>query len=179
MRRQSHLTLGHYLSRHYLSGIPEGKQQAFFLGCVEPDLNPFTYFKGSSGCNFLRGHHFPNSAGYMQRLSRRLHRKKRLGILDYYSLGKLVHYTADAFTHAHNQSFCGGLSAHRIYEQQLQDHFLNQLNQVDPSPLPFCGSLPDPIHILHRQYIRRDPGIETDSFYIHRACCTVLSILHP
>ena len=43
---------------------------------------------------------------------------------------RLIHYTTDAFTYAHNDTFPTALSDHREYEAALQDHFLEYMRCV-------------------------------------------------
>ena len=105
MRGKSHRCLGKYLVQHYMSDTPERYVKAFLLGCIEPDRNPATYLKGSIRCQWLRGHNYRNARRFMRAISARLERKEKLGLFDYYTLGKLIHYTTDAFTYAHNDTF--------------------------------------------------------------------------
>ena len=105
MRGKSHRCLGKYLVQHYMSDTPERYVKAFLLGCIEPDRNPATYLKGSIRCQWLRGHNYRNARRFMRAISARLERKEKLNLFDYYTLGKLIHYTTDAFTYAHNDTF--------------------------------------------------------------------------
>ena len=105
MRGKSHRCLGKYLVQHYMSDTPERYVKAFLLGCIEPDRNPATYLKGSIRCQWLRGHNYRNARRFMRAISARLEKKEKLGLFDYYTLGKLIHYTTDAFTYAHNDTF--------------------------------------------------------------------------
>ena len=98
MKGKSHRLLAQYLIDQYLSGQPRRCTRAFLLGCVQPDRNPTTYLKGSFREQWLRGHNWGNSQRYMQRLCRRLERKRKLGMLSCYNLGKLVHYTTPSGT---------------------------------------------------------------------------------
>ena len=98
MRGKSHRCLGQYLVEKYMPHAPKRYIRAFLIGCIEPDRNPVTYLKGSIRCQWLRGHNYENARRYMRRLSERLERKERLFLIDYYALGKLIHYTVDAFT---------------------------------------------------------------------------------
>ena len=128
MRGKSHMELGNYLVERFIPGLPFYFRSAFLMGCVQPDKNPATYLKGSLRYQWLRGHNYPNARRFMGRLARRLEKKAALGLWDYYSLGKLVHYTADAFTAAHNDFYLSSLRDHRQYEILLQDYFLKYLN---------------------------------------------------
>lgn len=179
MRRHTHYYLGQYLSHQYLTDISPIKVQAFLFGCMQPDLNPFTYCKGSLQKRFLRGHNFHNAQPYMKRLTHRLFRKSHPGILYYYSLGKLVHYTADAFTYAHQNQYPGNLKNHREYEALLHHYFLQHLyhsvSQARPETEDFMAYLA----MLHRNYSAQVPGIHNDTAFIIHACSSLMFCLHP
>lgn len=177
MRGKSHHHLGHYLVKRYMENAPKRYIRAFLLGCVEPDKNPTTYLKGSFRRQWLRGHNYGNAQRYMERISRRLERKNRWNILDYYTMGKLIHYTTDAFTYAHNESFDKKLSDHRAYEAKLQDHFLTYLNDTPAVDLQISESVMDSIQSYHRDYVHQPVGIRTDSHFAITACCCVLTLL--
>ena len=177
MRGQSHKRLGEYLARKYMPDIPRRYTLAVLIGCVEPDRNPVTYLKGSFRFQWLRGHNYRNARGYMGRLSRRLENRPRLRLLDYYAIGKLIHYTTDSFTSAHNDSFPTRLEAHREYEARLQNYFLNFLSQdPQPSAVP-CHRVMDAIRAQHRAYSRFPADIRTDTRFAFAACCCVAASL--
>lgn len=177
MRGKSHICLGHYLIEHYMPDTPKKYTRAFLIGCVEPDRNPATYLKGSLRCQWLRGHNYRNARRFMRRISQRLEEKEQLNLLDYYTLGKLIHYTTDAFTYAHNTAFPQDLGDHREYEAQLQEHFLAYMKtdpQVDPQ---LAGTIMEAISRYHREYEAQTSGIRTDSHFALTACCCVLAVL--
>lgn len=175
MRGKSHCRLGSYLTVNYMRGISSHKRRAFLIGCIQPDRNPMTYLKGSLRHQWLRGHNYPNTQRYMTRISHRLEKKQRLRLLDYYTLGKLIHYTADAFTYAHNDRFPDDLNAHMKYEAGLQRHFLAYLDAVSiPTPSATL-SIMDSIRDFHREYCTLPGNIHTDSQFAFLACCTVAS----
>ena len=151
--------------------------KAFLLGCIEPDRNPATYLKGSIRCQWLRGHNYRNARRFMRAISARLERKETLKLFDYYTLGKLIHYTTDAFTYAHNDTFPTALSDHREYEAALQDHFLEYMKQ-DPKVNPkIAGSVMEAIYSYHREYEAQAANIYTDTRFALNACCCVLAVL--
>jgi hypothetical protein len=107
----------------------------------------------------------------------RLEKKEKLGLFDYYTLGKLIHYTTDAFTYAHNDTFPTALSDHREYEAALQDHFLEYMKQ-DPKVNPkIAGSVMEAIYSYHREYEAQAANIYTDTRFALNACCCVLAVL--
>lgn len=173
MRRKSHLSLGHHLAARYLSGASEIQIRAFLLGCVEPDHNPFTYCKGSLHFQWLRGHNYPNSRRFMASLIRRLEKARTRTLYHWYCLGKLIHYTADAFTYAHNPRFPGDLKLHREYEQLLQQYFLTRLDL--PVSLPEDVSLTQLLTALHREYDVCPSSPQRDTRYILTACRGVMA----
>ncbi len=177
MRGKSHRCLGRYLVEHYLPDIPKLYSAAFQLGCIEPDRNPVTYLKGSLRCQWLRGHNYRNARRFMRAISWRLERKDRLNVFDYYTLGKLIHYTADAFTYAHNTDFPTQLSDHREYEVALQHHFLDFMQQ-DPQVDPMVAkNIMSAICSYHRDYEQTESNIHNDCKFALAACCCVLAVL--
>lgn len=139
MKGESHRQLGRFLMNAYLPGLAKRHARAFLLGCIEPDRNPTTYLKGSVRSQWLRGHNWNNASRYMGRICARLERKERLSMLDYYAMGKLMHYTADAFTYAHNKYFPTNLKEHRRYEIDLQACFLAYLHTHDRREVSLAG----------------------------------------
>lgn len=177
MRGKSHRSLGRYLAENYMSDAPKRYIQAFLLGCIEPDRNPVTYLKGSIRSQWLRGHNYGNARRYMQRISRRLENKDRLNLLDYYTMGKLIHYTTDAFTYAHNAEFTTNLGDHREYEVALQNHFLQYLRTAPEVSTTGSRSVMEAIRSYHREYIRQSADIHRDSSFALKACCCVMALL--
>ena len=176
MLRASHRQIGIYLAQNHLKQANSVQQNAFLWGCEQPDRNPLTYLKGSVKCRLLHGHNYPNAAAYMSRLSRRLEGKKHWGLLDYYSLGKLIHYITDAFTYSHNEGFPSNLVLHRKYEASLQQCFLAYLKQ--PSiQIREDLSVFDTITCFHREYRSHPPAVHHDIHYAINACCSVIAVL--
>ena len=174
---KSHLCLGHYLTSQYLSGLPRRYRRAFLLGCIEPDRNPITYLKGSLHCQWLRGHNYLNARRFMARIAARLERKKQLNLFDYYTLGKLIHYTADAFTFAHNDTFPCSLSLHRSYEVHLQAYFLDYLKNPPHLDIQLSDTVMKGISSYHQTYSQQQSDIHRDSRFVLQACCCVLAAL--
>ena len=177
MRGKSHCQLGSFLAATYFPHIPAVYRRAFLLGCIEPDRNFATYFKGSIRAQWLRGHNFENAKRYMARIAKRLENKPRWNALDYYTAGKLIHYTTDAFTYAHNSSFPVSLQEHKKYEDALQVYFLRFLQgRGTPEKLP-ARSVMDTISKHHEDYLARTPDIDRDSRYAFSVCCCVARML--
>ena len=177
MRKKSHMELGNYLIRQYLSGLPGSHKTAFLFGCIQPDKNPITYLKGSIRYQWFRGHNYPNTHRFMKRISRRLEQKGRLHIWDYYTLGKLIHYTADAFTAPHNVSYKKSLSDHRLYEASLQAYFLPYLQRCPRLDIRIVPNIMEEIINRHNDYRSHASAIENDARFALEACCCVLTAL--
>ena len=160
-----------------MQNMPMQYIKAFQLGCIEPDRNPITYLKGSLRSQWLRGHNYRNARRFMRKIAFRLEHKPKLNLYDYYTLGKLLHYTADAFTYAHNIDFPTALSDHKQYEDDLQAHFLAFLAQDPKATLMSARSIMGAICSYHRDYEQTESNIHTDSHFALSACCCVLAIL--
>jgi len=177
VRGNSHRCLGQYLTDHYMSDVPNLYTKAFQLGCIEPDRNPITYLKGSLRCQWLRGHNYRNARRLMRKISFRLEHKKKLNVYDYYSLGKLIHYTTDAFTYAHNAEFPTALSDHKQYEDALQEHFLEFMAQDPEVDILVARSIMGAICSYHRDYEQMESNIHNDAHFALSACCCILAFL--
>ena len=177
MRGKSHCQLGSFLAATYFPHIPAIYRRAFLLGCIEPDRNFATYFKGSIRAQWLRGHNFENAKRYMTKIAKRLENKPHWNALDYYTAGKLIHYTMDAFTYAHNASFPTDLREHKKYEDALQEYFLTFLRNrsvMERRPGP---NVMDTISRNHRDYLSRTPDIFRDARYAFSVSCCVAGML--
>ena len=177
MRGKSHLRIAQYLLDHYMPNIPTRYQRAFRIGCIEPDRNPATYLKGSIRCQWLRGHNYKNARRFMRTISARLEKKERFNLFDYYTMGKLIHYTTDAFTYAHNDTFPVQLKEHKAYEDALQKHFLEFMEQDPQVNIPIARTIMEAIYNYHKEYERKASNIHRDSRFALNACCCVLAML--
>ena len=177
VRARSHKQLGKYLVRQYFCHAPRRYIAAFLLGCTEPDKNPATYLKGSLRCRWLRGHNWGNAQRYIERIATRLENRDRLKLLDFYTMGKLIHYTADAFTSAHNDHFTSGLQEHRHYEKDLQRYFLAYLDQRKTLRQGLNGSVIDAIRSYHKEYAQLHTDIHTDCRYAVAVASLVVCML--
>jgi hypothetical protein len=98
--------------------------RAILLGCVEPDFNTISYLKGTFRSQFFTGHNYENALPYIKRCMKKLGKKKRWSLWNYFTFGRLLHYIADAFTWPHNQCFQDSVSAHWEHEAVLHREFL-------------------------------------------------------
>ena len=182
MKRESHRILGNYLMEQ-MKGLPAYRyQKAFLFGCTQPDSNPFTYLKGSRRAQRLRGHNYRNAERCMSRMARLLEAREQWRMLDYYRLGKLIHYPSDAFTYAHNETFDKSIHEHRLYEMQLQRIFKitlalsrraeNEMNREEESAM-------EAIRAAHERYMEGMRSLQTDVQYILGMTHQVFSTLIP
>lgn len=129
MQTRDHKMLAEFLLSEMAWDIPKVYVKVFILGNIEPDKNPFTYLHGMVRGQKFRGHNYENILPVMKKLFYSLRRKKDWGIREYYHLGKLTHYLADAFTFPHNRAFEGSLKEHCKYEKELHERFINMLHK--------------------------------------------------
>lgn len=180
MRRKSHWMLGRQLADHWMSDTPTLLSYAFLIGCVEPDFNYFTYFKKAQDTEHLRGHNFKNAASYMQQVCEYLSERNRWSVRSYYRFGKLMHYICDAFTHAHNENFCGSLKDHIQYEVGLQQQFLEHLSCKGARTGAYrLDSIMAIIQEAHEQYMQEPTGMQTDIDYVLSVAGAITAMAVP
>ena len=172
MQKRSHLLLAKSLLDRE-RGFPARRYElAFLFGSFQPDCNPFSYLKGSLRHKAFGGHTYANSRRYIRRNIRRLQTRQRWNLRDYYILGQLTHYVADAFTWPHNPHFPGVGWEHHVYETELRLALHSRLSADEPRrPLPdVSATLPDELERLHEQYLAEArPGLDADIAYILKA----------
>lgn len=179
MKAHSHIQFGKYLLRTLAPDLPQMYRRAFLFGSIEPDYNYATYFRGFLRHERMRGHNFPNAERCIARLCTRLQLREVEGMVAWFRLGKLVHYTADAFTHAHNARFGGNLRQHRDYEMQLQELFLSALDEDTLRNALNCGSVMDMIRAEHKRYLDQPICPETDVQFVLRTVRAAFETLTP
>ena len=180
MKSCSHRTLGQHLINTYLLDCSAFHRRAFSWGCIQPDKNPTTYLKGSIRSQWLRGHNWDNAKRYIRKTGNQLQARKKLKLLDYYRLGKLIHYTADAFTYSHNRNYLQNLVAHRNYETKLHrelETYLTLLSNDFSIVLDPQGSVSEFISKNHKNYMRHIPCVHNDMDYCVRVCSQVLQLM--
>ena len=175
MQKRSHLLLAKSLLDRE-RGFPARRYElAFLFGSFQPDCNPFSYLKGSLRNKLFGGHTYGNSRRYIRRNIRRLQTCRRWNLWDYYVLGQLTHYVADAFTWPHNPHFPGVGWEHHTYETELRLALETRLSadalRLRPLPLAdVSATLPDEIEALHERYLAEAaPGVDADIAYILKA----------
>jgi hypothetical protein len=148
-------------------------RRAFIFGCIEPDINFFTYFRGSIHYQLLRGHNIPNTTNYLEHQIKKFESKKLKTIFDYFNFGVLVHYLADSFTFPHNDSFKGSLSDHALYEEHLHYTFLKYINYKYYF-FHYRDSLTF-INNYHKKYLDKKPSYKSDCLHIIKSCQYLVS----
>lgn len=177
MQKKDHLQLAKYLLQNRQSGIPVLCQLAFLYGNIEPDINYLTYLHGFWKYDKFHGHHYENVRPVIDRLLQKLSRRMdpvrkvgsmgemvsvgktdAMGLLDYFRLGKCMHYTADIFTFPHNKEFTGTIKEHCQYEEVLHEHLSAIIGEN--SALEFPGvseeteeNVTDKLQMLHEHYL--------------------------
>ena len=179
MKQESHRLLGHYLINNLDEQPKKFCRRAFLAGCVEPDRNIFSYLKGSVRSRWFYGHNYQNADRWIERHINRLNSKKSWNIWDYYSMGKLIHYTSDAFTYVHNNCFTDSISAHRAYENVLQEQFLQRLESRRQDTGTGAGDINEYFRRSHRRYLSRRADVDRDCRYILNMTLWLFGRLFP
>ena len=164
-----------------MQGLSNRKyERAFLWGCVEPDLNIFTYLKGTLKIQPFRGHNFNNSKSCILSTIGKLQQCQHWKLKEYYRLGKLMHYIADAFTYPHNENYREGIRYHRSYEKNLHGFIQNQIMVWQNRREEFWNvSVPEAINLWHLQYLKASIGVNTDVYYIVKTTNMAFNLLLP
>ncbi|MCI8524980.1 MAG: zinc dependent phospholipase C family protein [Oscillospiraceae bacterium] len=166
MKQESHRLLGRYLMGRLPQRPTRTRSAAFYMGCVEPDRNPLSYCKGSIRARWFYGHNYQNAQRWIDRTIGVLERRRHWTIYDYYRLGKLIHYTSDAFTYVHNNCFRAPIRDHRAYEDALQDQFLRRLDAAREARAARMRDLAACFRDIHAQYLTAAADVQRDCRYI-------------
>ena len=170
MKQESHRLLGHYLIDQLQEQPDPRFVRAFLIGCVEPDRNPLSYLKGSIRGRAFFGHNYQNADRWIERHISILSRRRHWTIWDYYCMGKLMHYTSDAFTYVHNNCFTESITAHRAYEDVLQEEFFRCLDERAYTPKTFRADPNAFFREIHEEYLEVRQDVERDCRYILSTC---------
>ena len=125
MKKKDHLQIGRLLLDQKDVNVSGARRLLFLFGCVEPDINPFTYTRGLFRHEFMHGHHADNSLRHRHKLMRRLTKSGVHSPWQWFTFGTLIHYSVDSFTFAHNTIFPGTMADHLRYENQLHAAFID------------------------------------------------------
>ena len=180
MQKRSHTLLAAALLKNQNGLRARRYELAFLFGSFEPDCNPLSYLKGSLRSRKFRGHNYTNSDHYIaNRIQRLQNRKKAWTCWQYYTLGKLTHYLADAFTYPHNENYQEGLLDHHQYENALRLYFAQCLACRRLPEEGDCRDLPGALDLLHRRYLQDRSSMEQDVDYILAATTLLMEGCHP
>ena len=166
MKKKDHLLLGRFLLAKKEAPSGSIKRRLFLFGCVEPDINPFTYMRGSVRHQFLQGHNEENAREHFQKVLEKLNRSGVRTPWQWFTLGTLIHYAADSFTFPHNKSlFPGSLADHVAYELQLHALFPQYLSAMAGS-WGFLTVHHQSLEALRKRYLYEAGSAGTDCRYI-------------
>ena len=175
MQKRSHKLLASTLLRNAHGFRARRFELAFLFGSFQPDCNPLSYLKGSLHARKLRGHNFSNSQPYIFKQIQKLQRCEHWTIWQYYTLGKLTHYLADAFTYPHNDHYCHSLMEHRRYENELRLYLRNYLRSRSLQREQRRRDLTHVLEELHQQYVTASSGMYRDAQYILKATSLLMA----
>ncbi len=174
METIDHKSLGYILLNKKDSYNLTIYDKAFIFGCIEPDINFFTYMKGSIKFKkMFRGHQRINSLDYILRVIDKLSRKDYLFLIDYYKLGRVIHYIADSFTFPHTNEFKGDIKEHVIYERKLHQFLEENKLKLSSYKKSNEGNLKEYLLKMQYKYTQSKPRIENDLNYIINTCTTI------
>lgn len=177
MVSEDHRLLAERLSKMLIKNKLLLAKKLFVTGCVFPDHNPVTYLRGLYMGHPLKTHFFFLCYPEILRLCNKLDNKKTLYIWDYYTLGALIHYVADAFTFPHNEHYKGNMLQHAQYEHnQLHNTFKEYLIKdfnIDISDKSDTLPLAIIFFELHTAYINTKASPLCDTKYICNICTII------
>ena len=179
MQKRSHELLARTLMCSYDGFRKKRYELAFLFGSFQPDCNPLSYIKGSIRHRTLRGHNFSNSQHYVDRHIDRLQCRAQWTIWQYYTLGKLTHYLADAFTFPHNETYEDSLAAHRRYEDTLRSQLARYLDDGSFRRTVACADVVEEIDRLHLRYLDTVSDGGRDIRYILKVNSLLMASLLP
>lgn len=165
MKKKDHLLLGRFLLAQKEAPSGSIKRRLFLFGCIEPDINPFTYVRGSAKHQFLQGHNTDNARKHFQKLLEKLSRSGVHSLWQWFALGTLIHYAADSFTFPHNSKFPGTLADHVAYEMQLHALFPQFLHAEAGRRTAHFTHFQN-VDALHKSYLYEAGAATTDCRYI-------------
>ena len=175
MQKRSHKLLASMLLQSQHGFAARRYELALLFGSFQPDCNPLSYLKGSLRARKFRGHNFSNSQLYINAHIARLRQCRSWTTWQYYTLGKLTHYLADAFTYPHNETYPDSLMAHRQYEDELRMYLAEYLQQRTLRSQQFREDLEAAISELHRQYLESRGDLQRDVQYILQATAMLMA----
>ena len=123
--------------------------------------------------------HHQNSRGHGEynriEVASRLQRRQRWTIWQYYTLGKLTHYLADAFTYPHNENYPDSMLCHHQYETDLRAYLEEYLATRALRREKFRQDVADALQELHRQYMAGVADMRKDVQFILKATSLLMA----
>ena len=169
MQKRTHTLLARTLLRSEMGFAARRFELAFLFGSFQPDVNPFSYLKGSLHYNKLKGHNYANSREYINAKIRKLQRRRCWTVWQYYTLGKLTHYLADAYTYPHNEDYPDTMLGHHCYETDLRQFMRGYLAHRYIRRQQARRDLVAALEELHEQYMATRASMVRDANYILKA----------
>ena len=167
MKFKDHKNISRYLVKSHDCRIKARNRWALIIGSVIPDIAFYTYFRGSFNGQKLKGHNYENTSGLINHLIENIESDNKFGVKRYFDIGKLLHYSADSFTFAHNSHFKGNISAHRAYEMKLHERLEEAMsNNYVGIAYKGVSDMHARIKELHDRYVLESPDCQTDCSYI-------------
>lgn len=179
LQKRSHTLLAHTLLRSQRGFGAKRFEMAFLFGSFQPDVNPFSYLKGSLHYQKLRGHNYANSRKYINAQIMKLQQRSRWTIWQYYTLGKLTHYLADAYTYPHNENFPDSMMDHHKYETNLRLFLRGYLAHCHLRRQQARRDLVAALDELHSQYMETKAGMYRDANFILKATGLLMAGCRP
>lgn len=179
MQKRSHRLLARALLDNRRGFSARRYEAAFVFGSFQPDCNPFTYLKGSVRGHLLQGHHYANCHPFLYRRIARLQRREKWNLWHYYTLGKLTHYLADAFTYPHNDHYPESITRHHDYERELRLCLARRLPSSAPWRVQPPKDLVEGLEELHRRYVSAASDLGRDVSYILQATALLMAGCAP
>lgn len=175
MKKRSHKLLASTLLEYEHGFRARRYEWAFLFGSFQPDCNPLTYLKGSLRAYKFRGHNFSNSQAYINAHILRLQQRARWTIWQYYTLGKLTHYLADAYTYPHNENYPDSMLNHHNYETNLRAFLRGYLAHQYVRRQQARRDLIAALEELHEQYMSTRASMYRDASYILKATSLLMA----
>lgn len=179
LKKRSHKLLASTLLQAHQGFDSKRFELAFLFGSFQPDCNPLTFLKGSLRARKFRGHNYSNSRPYIAARIQKLQQRDQWTTWHYYTLGKLTHYLADAFTYPHNDNYPESLIAHRQYEDELRMYLAEYLQRCTLRRQKAREDLIAAIEELHQQYMEDLADMRRDARYILEATALLMAGCHP
>lgn len=169
MQKRTHTLLAQTLLRSGTGFSARRFELAFLFGSFQPDVNPLSYLKGSLHYNKLKGHNYTNSRAYINTKILKLQHRRRWTMWQYYTLGKLTHYLADAYTYPHNPDYPCTMLDHHNYETDFRRFMRGYLTHQHLCRQQARRDLIAALEELHEQYMATRASMLRDANYILKA----------